>query len=96
MSSVISCLGAEAKVSLMRDISRQDAGLAELLSDLPTCKGRTPIGFSQTGKRAKRPPTAYQQFVGECLKAKSIKSFNEAPKAMRGCAQEWKAKQGKR
>lgn len=32
----------------------------------------------------------YQNFISECMKAKKIKKFEEASKAMKECAKAWK------
>jgi hypothetical protein len=43
------------------------------------------------GAKSKRVPSAYQRFIGDCMKSKHIKGFGQAPAAMRECAAAWRA-----
>lgn len=89
----IACLSARLKRVLGEELGREPASEALLreLERVPACPRGTLIGF--TGRKGKRQPNAYQQFVGECMKGKDLKSFDQAPKAMRECAARWRREQ---
>ena len=71
-----------------------------MMLELPQCPddkflmvGEVTGGVSRGRKSGgKRAPSAYNLFIGECMKRGKIKSFGEAPQKMRECAVEWKQK----
>ena len=52
-------------------------------------------GEGRSGRKQKREPSAYQTFIGNCLREKKIKSFADAPAKMKECATAWRAHKGK-
>ena len=81
------CLSDELR-EIIRD-NIHDPGIDELLATVPTC----PIGtVMELCLKKKRAPSAYQQFISECMKKKNIKGFGNAPAAMKECALEWKSR----
>lgn len=96
---MISCLSPGLKRILGEELSRSGA-VEELLAELegiPACPGGVPIGFARgKGRRTARQPSEYQQFISKCMKEKRIRSFGEAPAAMRECAAEWRRLRGGR
>lgn len=79
------CLGEDVKKAILEEIP----GLKDLLGKVADCED--PEGLELCG-RAGRARSAYQVFVSECMRGKKIKSFGEAPTAMRDCARQWQAK----
>ena len=79
------CLGKDVKAAILEEIP----GLKAILAKVADCEDAE--GLELCG-RAGRAPSAYQAFIGPCMKAKKIKSFGEAPAAMRSCAAEWRAR----
>ena len=92
---MISCLSLKLKQVLAEEIGPVQE-LLDQLEDIPTCPIGQPIGFEIAKRRSKRQPSEYQQFIGQCMKTKGIKSFGEAPKAMKECAAQWRKKNGTR
>ena len=82
------CLGADVKEAILKEVP----GLKEILGKVADCPDRREITLCGRGKRQ---PSAYQEFVGQCMKGKGIKSFAEAPQAIRSCAAEWRERKGK-
>ena len=82
------CLGSDIKAVILKEIP----SLKDVLGKVADCPG--PRSLELCG-RGKRQPSAYQEFVGQCMKGKSIKSFAEAPQAIRSCAAEWRERKGK-
>ena len=79
------CLGADVKNAILKDLP----GLKDILGKIPDCPA--PREVTLCG-RAGRARSAYTEFVAECMRGKKIKSFGEAPAAMRACAAEWRAR----
>lgn len=67
----------------------KDATVAAILGRIPDCS--SPVDIQICGSRRGRSP--YQQFIASCMKGKQIRSFAEAPQAMRECGQEWRQRQ---
>ena len=94
---IISCLSKELK-QVIKD-KLENKALDELITGLetiPACKG-SPIGFSEGAdkkRKQKREPSEYQKFIGACMKEKKVKSFSDAPIAMKNCAREWRELRG--
>ncbi len=70
--------------------------LLQTLDEIPECENGYPVGFGTPkaaggGRQAheKRAPSAYNQFIGTCMKEKHIKGFGEAAGAMKQCAAEY-------
>lgn len=91
---VITCMSQSIK-KRMGDVLGDP--LSRDLALLPNCESGTPIEFgrSKGGTRQKREPSQYQKFIGQCMKAKHVKSFSEAPGIMKACATEWRTQHGK-
>lgn len=96
----IRCIDPVLKDELLKQVD--DPGLRAL----PKCGDGSPIGFAvapgdlvrapkpgdvQRGPRQKRAPSAYNIFIGSCMKAKTGVAF---PERMKSCAIEYKAKKG--
>lgn len=101
----LSCIGPQAKSAIAEEIGRaaitetEKVELNQFLKTFPTCGTGIPIeiGEVQTGKkgkRAKRAPSAYNLFIGQCMKGKKIKAFGEASGKMKECASEWRQRKG--
>lgn len=81
------CLGAEAKELLVREFPQ----LAKKINALPACPEPQeivlcPCRGKQSG--AKRPPSAYNRFIGSCLKERP--AGTPVSEAMTGCAARWR------
>jgi len=73
--------------------------LRGFISNFPTCGVGIPLELEEIKEkraRKKRAPSAYNQFIGKCMKAKKIKKFGEASGAMKACALEWRKTKGGR
>lgn len=88
----ITCVSQPARDLLSRSGLLSTAEL-QVLEQISDCE-RGNLGFTGKGKSG-RARSAYQEFVSSCMKEKHIKGFGEAPKAMKACAAEWKARKGK-
>lgn len=77
------CLGKDVKDAILKEIP----GLKDILGKVVDCED--PEGLELCGKTG-RARSAYTEFIGPCMKAKKIKSFGEAPAAMRDCARQWR------
>ena len=76
-------ISSQLKGAMVRELLEKIADCPEDM-DIQMCGGKT--------VRSKRAPSAYNIFVGDCIRAKDIKGFGAAAPAMKGCAAEWKAK----
>lgn len=88
----ISCFGKDVK-SLLIDEIKGDAEVESYIKGYPTCGVGIPLELEEVrgrGTRKKRAPSAYNVFIGKCMKAKKIKKFGEASGAMKACATEWR------
>jgi hypothetical protein len=79
------CLSDEVKDAIRERI--RDPQVLSILDVTPSCSGPELMELCQKKKRA---ASAYQTFVGECLKRKKITGFDDAPDKMRECAAEWR------
>jgi hypothetical protein len=70
--------------------SYPDAATEQLLARIPDCPQGEALNVC--GRRGTRQPSAYQQFVGQCLREKKVKSFADAPAKLKQCASEWRAR----
>ncbi len=77
------CLGAEVKQAIRQGVDGRQVQI--VLESIPDCAD--PIGIEVCGKKGKAR-SAYQEFVGTCLKAKKLKKFD--PEAMKECARQWR------
>ncbi len=72
-------------------------GLRPKLEQVATCPGPGDIvlceGPADGRRRAKREPSAYNRFIGDCLRNKHLTHFD--PQAMKDCAAKWKQQKGK-
>lgn len=98
MPECIPCLSKGIK-NLLKDSI--DPELHEMIDEVRTCPTGIvlelcPVGVTTgtKGKRTKvkRPRSAYQEFISQCMKSKPIKGkpFGAASKYMKECATEWK------
>ncbi len=76
------CIGEGIKSSLLKEYP----GLEELLDKIPTCSEALgielcPCAEEGGGRRRKRAPSAYNTFIGSCMKQ---------GKGMKDCAAEYK------
>ena len=79
------CIAAEIKEAILEKFGDKEIRL--LLDSIPDC---TPPELINVCGRKGRGGSAYNTFIGTCMKAKNIKGFGEAPAAMRACAKEWR------
>jgi len=88
----IPCLGKAIKEVLE---SLGDASVDKILKEIPDCPMERGIELCPVAK-GKHAPSAYQQFVSVCMKAKAPggMAFGDAPKYMKQCALEWKEHKG--
>jgi len=85
------CMGKELKAALKFNVD--DPKLHAALDKVPDCD--KPRAFELCGKLkgSKRPLSAYQSFVSECMKAKKLHGFD--PEAMKDCAGRWREQKEK-
>jgi len=76
-------ISSQIKGAAVRELLAKIADCPEP-EDIQLCGGKT--------VRGKRAPSAYNIFVGDCIRAKNIKGFGAAAPAMKGCAAEWRAR----
>ena len=81
----VPCLSPEVKAAIKEKI--KDPAVNNLLATVPDCSSPEMINLCGSKPRTK---SAYQVFVSDCMKGKKIKSFGEAPVAMKACALEWR------
>lgn len=64
-----------------------------ILETVATCPAGEIMNLC-SGSSKKRAPSAYQQFIGECMRSKPIKGkpFGTASKYMKECSLEWKSR----
>lgn len=86
--AIITCLSPDAKEALD---SLSDQDLRELLAEIPECSKGDLHLESDAGKekRAKRAPSKYNIFVGECLRARPEGA--KVTEYMKTCAIRWKS-----
>ena len=90
----VPCLGPKVKAAISSQI--KGTAVQEILDAIPDCKEPTAIQMCGGKKgKGKRAPSAYNNYIGECMRAKHIKGFSNAAPAMRECALEWKNKKTK-
>lgn len=98
MPKQLICMSKELKNNLVDYISDHATGeqrrtLMTDIEKLPTC----PLGFfmrleeieKKARRKGKRPKTAYQEFISDCMKRANIKKFGEASSVMKACAAKW-------
>ncbi len=84
------CMSTEAKALLLKAFPENATLQAYLAQQMPTCAIRQHPAVLQ---RAKRAPSAYQLFIGPCLKGKMAgKGFDPSGSALKACAVEWKSR----
>ena len=83
------CLSKGIKDAIARVV--KDHTLQQLLADMPECDPGVEMQLCWKPRRR----SAYQEFASQCLKAKNIKKFGEAGKAMKECSIEWRRRKGK-
>lgn len=79
------CIGAEVKEA-MRTLDDKD--LNDALDKIEDCPEPRQIEVCIVKRRTNKSP--YNLFISNCLRQQKIKSFNEAPEAMRECAKQWR------
>lgn len=92
--AVITCL-SPAMAKVLRTELEGDDELLNGMKGIPSCPPGSPIMFGRAGRGgggggAKRAPSEYNTFIGECVRAKNVKGFAEAAPAMKACSLEWK------
>lgn len=101
-SPVMTCLCEELSGILIAELEANDdlpkrikePALASIAS-LPACPDGSwaKSEYRKPDKpKQKKPPSEYNQFISSCMKKQGVKSFAEAPEAMRKCSMEWKEK----
>lgn len=55
-------------------------------------KAEEACGCRRGTSTAKRAPSAYNNFIGDCMRGKKIKGFANAAPAMKQCAAEWRGR----
>lgn len=84
----IPCLSDEVKIAIRQGV--KDPEVLAMLEEIAVCQVGPQI--QMCGVTGKRPRSAYQQFISECMKSKNIKGFGAAAPAMKECALEWRTK----
>lgn len=85
----VPCLGTDVKEAIR---ALGDSALDVVMEKVPDCPD--PLGIDLCVKPP-RKKSEYQVFIGQCLREHKIKSFGDAPQAMRECSVEWrKRKEG--
>ena len=77
------CLSQDIKDIISEKL--RDSRIDQLLDSIKTCD--TELTIELCGKKV-RPRSAYQEFVGNCLRGKHLKKFD--PGALKECAAEWR------
>ncbi len=99
---VITCLSnrlRKAMAGALISAGFNDDGTLRALQAFPECEiGDLKVEQEKRTEKgeikAKRPRSAYQNFISECMKAKHIKGFGNAAPAMKECAAQWKSRKG--
>jgi hypothetical protein len=93
----IICIGTDVKTAILDRVNSRE--ISAQIQSIPECKLPDAIELSEVkrtrrggAERVKRAPSAYNLFIGSCLKNKHIKGFRNAAPALRECAVEWKQK----
>jgi hypothetical protein len=89
------CLSPGIKRALKEIV---DPELYQMIDSVPNCSAGEVLQFCPVseagvvGKPQKRPRSAYQQFISDCMKTKPIKGkpFGAASQYMKECAREWR------
>ena len=91
------CLSREVRDLLHGALDERVPHLNELLARIPDCPSGQLINLCSAtrGLREKRAPSAYNIWIGSCMKGKNIKGFGNAAPAMKECAAAWQTQQGK-
>lgn len=89
----IICVGPKMRSILLEHAaSRAEHDIIQRIPECPPPQ-EIDLGISRRGRREKgekRAPSAYNTFIGNCMKAKHIKGFGNAAPAMKDCAAEWR------
>jgi hypothetical protein len=80
------CLSEEVKAAIRERV--RDPAVLRVLEVTPACEGDE---LMELCLKKGRKPSAYQEFVGECLRRKKVAGFDDAPGKMKECAAEWQA-----
>ena len=89
MAKCVPCMGPEIKDAIRKNINSPE--VEKILGGVKDCA--TPQGLELCGtvrRKSSRAPSAYNVFIGDCMRGKGIKSREEAPTAMKECAAEWR------
>ena len=84
----IKCISEELKqVLIVAGLAGLDYKTQEIVDTIPLCPDDTLIEFEL---KKTRKPSAYSQFIGQCIK--DTRQDNKMPvsEAMKGCAIKWK------
>lgn len=93
----IVCIGTNVRTAILGQIKSRD--LSAQIQAIPECTLPDAMELTEVkrtrregGERVKRAPSAYNIFIGTCMKGKHIKGFGNAAPAMRECAATWKSR----
>lgn len=75
-----SCIGKAIKSAIINEFPQ----LENLVGEIPDCKSDAMITVCPTGGKTKRAPSAYNTFIGTCMKQ---------GKGMKECAAEYRGRQ---
>jgi len=91
----VPCIGSIIKQSIV-ERNKELRPVLEVVEDceddwdLDLCAREEAPARTAKGEKAKRAPSAYNQFIGQCMRTKNIKGTGNAPAAMKECAAEWR------
>ena len=95
---VVTCISPAIKKILQAEAHHvTDAKMRQtfeaLLKETPDCQNGAVVGLEADDggsrpRRAKRPPSEYNLFIGACIKERP--KDQPVPQAMKGCALKWK------
>ena len=86
MAPAIRCLAPELK-QLLHDQTGDPR-----IGKIPDCENGEAIGFSKRGGGGTRAPSAYNLYMGACIKERP--PGMPVPERMKSCAVEWKKRKG--
>ena len=94
----VPCMSAELKRALRE--ATQDPQVLSLADSMDTCIDGQVLQLctrQARGRRPKRAASAYQEFIGSCMRNKDLKGkpFGTASKYMKECSAEWRKRKSK-
>lgn len=90
MPKCIPCMSKSLKQAILN--FTDDPQTTKAVNEIATCPTGIIMDLCLGGTKTGRQPSAYQQFIGQCMKSKPIKGkpFGEAAKYMKECSAQWK------